>query len=107
MKFDAVAAFTATEQLLDIARAAEEAGLHGVALPDHVFFPEQLSSAYPYAPDGKPFWTSSTPWPDVWVSIGAMVMIAIGGNGTLAALVDRISLHTLRPPSLATVGRPM
>ena len=39
---------------------------------DHVFYPQTLSSPYPYSPDGKPIWSPSTPWPDPRVLIGAM-----------------------------------
>ncbi len=72
MKFWQVLSFTEPEQLVPLARAAEEAGFHGVLLSDHLFFPEKLRSRYPYAPDGKPAFDGATVFPEVWTSIAAM-----------------------------------
>ncbi len=72
MKFWQVASFSEPEQLVEIARAAEEAGFHGVMLADHVFFPGELRSKYPYSEDGKPGFDGSTPFPDPWTTIAAM-----------------------------------
>jgi probable F420-dependent oxidoreductase len=72
MKFWQAVAFLETDQLLDVARAAEDAGMHGIMVSDHICYPEQLASPYPYSPDGTPIWAPSTPWPDPWVLIGAM-----------------------------------
>ena len=78
MKFWQVVSFSEPEQLLEIARAAEEAGFHGVLLSDHLFFPERLASRYPYSADGKPAFDGSTPFPDAWTTIAAMGWIAAG-----------------------------
>lgn len=75
MRFWASVAFLDNEQLLDIARACDDAGYHGVLVSDHMLFPEKLSSSYPYSPDGSPIWSPSTPWPDPWVLIGAMAAV--------------------------------
>jgi probable F420-dependent oxidoreductase len=72
MKFWQVASFSEPEQLVEIARAAEEAGFHGVMLADHVFFPGNLQSKYPYSEDGKPGFDGATPFPDPWTTIAAM-----------------------------------
>jgi len=64
MKFWQSIAFAEPEQLTGIARAAEEAGFDGLLIPDHLFFPAQLTSKYPYAPDGKPMFGPETPWPE-------------------------------------------
>jgi probable F420-dependent oxidoreductase len=72
MKFWQVASFSEPEQLVDIARAAEEAGFHGVLLADHVFFPGNLRSKYPYSEDGKPGFDGTAPFPDPWTTIAAM-----------------------------------
>jgi probable F420-dependent oxidoreductase len=72
MKFWQSTAFSAPGQHVPLAQAAEDAGMYGVAMSDHVFFPQQLRTPYPYTPDGKPIWEPPTPWPDVWVTIGAM-----------------------------------
>ena len=75
MKFWQVASFCEPEQLLEIARGAEDAGFHGVLLSDHLFFPGQLVSRYPYAPDGKPAFDGATPFPDAWTTIAAMAAV--------------------------------
>jgi probable F420-dependent oxidoreductase len=72
MKFWQVLSFTDPEQLVALARTAEEAGFHGVLLSDHLFYPEKLRSRYPYSPDGKPGFDAATVFPDVWTSIAAM-----------------------------------
>jgi probable F420-dependent oxidoreductase len=70
-----VVSFSEPDQLLGIARAAEEAGFHGVLLADHLFFPDELHSRYPYSEDGAPAFDASTPFPDPWTSIAAMAAV--------------------------------
>ena len=73
MKFWASTAFSPPEHYVPLARAADEAGVHGLLMSDHIFFPRDRASHYPYSPDGEPIWAPETPWPDVWVTIGAML----------------------------------
>lgn len=75
MKFIAALAFSDPAHFLDVARTADDCGWDAVALSDHLFFPERLTSAYPYVADGKPYWDAATPWPDPWVAIGAMAAV--------------------------------
>jgi probable F420-dependent oxidoreductase len=75
MKCWQVVSFSEPDQLLDIARAAEDAGFHGVLLSDHLFFPGRLESRYPYAPDGKPAFDGTTPFPDAFTTIAAMAAV--------------------------------
>ena len=75
MKFWQVVSFSEPEQLVGIARAAEEAGFEGVLLSDHLFFPGRLESRYPYSEDGKPMFDGSMPFPDPFVAIGAMAAV--------------------------------
>ncbi len=75
MKFWQVASFSEPDQLLDIARGAEEAGFHGVLLSDHLFFPGELRSTYPYSEDGKPMFDGKMPFPDPWTTIAAMAAV--------------------------------
>ena len=84
MKFWQVVSFSEPEQLVGIARAAEEAGFHGVMVSDHLFFPGKLESKYPYSADGKPAFDGTTPFPDAWTTIAAM-----------AAATDRIRFCTM------------
>lgn len=75
MKFATALAFNDPMHFLDLARTAEESGWDWFAVSDHIVFPEKLSSAYPYAKDGKPYWSSSMPWPDPWTAIAAMAAV--------------------------------
>lgn len=65
-------AFVEPDQLVELARCAEECGFHGVLLSDHLMFPATLASRYPYREDGKPLFDASVAFPDPWVAIGAM-----------------------------------
>lgn len=75
MKFWQSVAFSDPDELLEVARLAEQVGFHGVFLSEHVFVPEKLESKYPYSPDGTPLFTAETPWLDPWVQIGAMAAV--------------------------------
>lgn len=55
-----------------LVEAADRSGWHGVTLSDHLFDPEVRRTPYPYTPDGTPRWEPLTPWPDPWVTIGAL-----------------------------------
>jgi probable F420-dependent oxidoreductase len=72
MKFALGIALTPLDQLIELARTAEECGFSSVALPDSIFFSEQVAAAYPYTPDGRRFWTSATPWVDPLIAAAAM-----------------------------------
>lgn len=64
--------FLEIDQMIEVAQVAEARGFAGVTLPDHLFLPEQLQSAYPYSDDGDISWSVDAPWPDCWVAIAAM-----------------------------------
>jgi len=83
MKFTMALALTPPEQYLPLARAADEAGLDSIALPDSVFFPEKVSAEYLYTADGSRFWDAETPWLEPFVAIPAM-----------AAVTQRIHFYT-------------
>lgn len=63
------------EHLVPMARAAEDAGFDTIAVPDSVFYPEQVSADYPYTPDGGRFWAPETPFVDPFVAISAMAAV--------------------------------
>ena len=75
MKFWLSPAFCDTAHLTGLARAAEEHGYEGIAIPDHLFHPVELSAPYPYTPDGSRYWTKDTHWPEPWVAIAAMAAV--------------------------------
>jgi probable F420-dependent oxidoreductase len=83
MKFSLSLAFSEPAYFCALARAAEAAGFALVALSDHVVHPRRLATKYPYTEDGGLRWEPFTPWPDVWVAVGAM-----------AAVTERIGFTT-------------
>lgn len=75
MDFWASIAFLDTDVQLEAARCADELGFAGVALPDHLFWADDLQTTYPYSADGSPLWTADMHWPDPWVTIAAMAAV--------------------------------
>lgn len=55
---------------IKVAQHAESLGFHGLATGDHLFYPVEPSTPYPYTKDGKPSFAIDKPWPDVWVLAG-------------------------------------
>jgi probable F420-dependent oxidoreductase len=74
MKFWCATAFMTTSELVHVATLLDQAGYHGLMVSDHLVYPRDLSTPYPYSPhpDGRPIWEPETSWPDPWVLIGAM-----------------------------------
>jgi len=72
MKFWQAVSFTEPDQLVEIAKIAEQVGFDGILVSDHLFFPEQLASKYPYTPDGVPGFSAATAWPEPFALVGAM-----------------------------------
>lgn len=72
MKFTVAVAMCPLDQIVELARTAERCGYHGIALPDSIFYSEQVSARYPYTPDGSRMWTANTPWVDPLIAAGAM-----------------------------------
>jgi len=72
MRFSVATAFLPPEELIPIARAADERGFHAMALSDHVVNLETLRTPYPYTDDGQRRWEPFTPWVDPWVTVGAL-----------------------------------
>ncbi|WP_276050492.1 TIGR03619 family F420-dependent LLM class oxidoreductase [Mycolicibacterium elephantis] len=60
------------DQLIEIAKTAEEVGFDSIALPDSIFYMEKQSADYPYTPDGSRMWNADTPWVDPLIAAGAM-----------------------------------
>lgn len=72
MKFTLSVAMSPLEQFAELARTAEECGFDSVALPDSLFFSEQVAAAYPYTSDGQRMWDEYTPWSDPLVAAASM-----------------------------------
>jgi probable F420-dependent oxidoreductase len=60
------------DQLLPIARLADELGFEGVSYPDHAVMPVRITSPYP---GGTVPWSPDSDWPDAWVTIGAAAAV--------------------------------
>jgi probable F420-dependent oxidoreductase len=72
MKFWQMVPWMETEQLVPVAKFAEEVGFEGVMNADHAVYPEMVAAPYPYSPTGKPLMKPDWPYPDAWVTIMAM-----------------------------------
>ena len=85
-----------TEQLPELARFAEELGFYGLMVGDHLLWPADIKTPYPYSPDGKIFVPPDTPWPDPWVlfaHLGASTRrLHFASNIYLAALRDPLTV---------------
>lgn len=81
-----------TDQMLEIARFAEEIGFHGITVADHLVMSTRIESKYPYTPDGEIWWPDDTPWLDPWITLTAMGSVTrrikLASNIFLAALRD-------------------
>ena len=75
MKFSVALPMLPPDHFLPLARAAEAAGYEGVAVPESVFFPENVSADYPYSADGGRYWDATTPFLDPFVAIPAMAAV--------------------------------
>ncbi len=73
--FTLAVAMCPPERAVPPARAAEAAGWDGIAVPDSVFFLEQVSAKYLFTPDGERFWAPETPFVDPLVAILAMAAV--------------------------------
>ena len=93
MKFYVSLAFLDTNEVTEIARAADDLGYDGLGIPDHVINLETLKTPYPYTKDGKRRWEAFTDWPDPWVLIGALAMVT-----TRLRFVTTVYLPAMRDP---------
>ncbi len=66
-----------------MARTLEAAGFDSLWVSDHIVFPREIRSRYPFAADGKATWSSDMPWLD------AIVALAMA-----AAVTERVRLGT-------------
>lgn len=99
-----------TEQLPELARFAEDLGFHGLMVGDHLIWPAEIRTPYPYSPDGKIFVPPDTPWPDPWVlfaHLGAVTRrLQFASNIYLAALRDPLTVaKSVATAAVLTEGR--
>src|ERR1700722_19758755 len=99
-----------SEQLPELARFAEDLGFHGLMVGDHLIWPADIKTPYPYSPDGKIFVPPDTPWPDPWVlfaHLGAITRrLHFASNIYLAALRDPLTVaKSVATAAVLTEGR--
>ncbi|MGB1141269.1 MAG: TIGR03619 family F420-dependent LLM class oxidoreductase, partial [Halioglobus sp.] len=72
MKFWQAITWAETDQLVDIARFAEELGFHGLMSGDHAVYPESIEPDYPYSDTGMPPMQPDDEYPDQTAIFAAM-----------------------------------
>jgi len=72
MQYTVSVAMSPIDQLIEIAKTAEELGFDNIALPDSIFYMEDQSTDYPYTADGSRMWNEETPWVDPLILAGAL-----------------------------------
>jgi hypothetical protein len=93
VKFYVSSAFLDTREIIDIARAADDLGYEGLAIPDHVVNLKTLDTPYPYTKDGERRWQPFTDWPDPWVLVGALAQVT-----TRLRFVTTVYIPAMRNP---------
>lgn len=87
MKFWQAVTWMEPEQLVEVARFAEELGFEGIFNADHGVFPQNVKAPYPYSEDGLPPMTADSDYPDCWVSIAFMAAVTTRLRFTSAVYV--------------------
>jgi probable F420-dependent oxidoreductase len=96
MKFVVAGAFAPPSHLVPLAIAAERAGYEAISFSDHVVYPEQLDTPYPYTEDGTRRYDESSEFPDPWVVAGAIAAVT-----TKLRVTTNVFVLPMRNPFLA------
>ena len=75
MKFWQAITWAETDQLIEIARFAEEVGFHGLMSGDHAVYPESIVPDYPYSDNGLPPMQPDDEYPDQTAIFAAMAAV--------------------------------
>ncbi|MBX7448236.1 TIGR03619 family F420-dependent LLM class oxidoreductase [Mycolicibacterium sp. 3033] len=97
MKYTVSIAFSPLDQLIDIAKSAEELGFDNIALPDSIFYFEKQSVDYPYTADGKRMFDENSPWVDPLILAGTLGAV----TSTLRFYTNVMKLGSRNPLLLA------
>lgn len=97
LKYTCSIAMGPVDQLVELARCAEEVGFDAIALPDSLFYMETASAKYPYTPDGSRMWDADTPWVDPLIAAAAMGAV----TSTLQFYTNVMKLGSRNPLLLA------
>lgn len=75
MRFSLQVGMCDPDHYLPLARAAEEAGFHGIAVSDSICYPREASSKYPYNQDGSREFLESVPFVESLIAVSAMAAV--------------------------------
>jgi probable F420-dependent oxidoreductase len=75
MKFWQAITWAETDQLIEIAKFAEEVGFHGLMSGDHAVYPESIAPDYPYSDSGMPPMQPDDEYPDQTAIFAAMAAV--------------------------------
>jgi probable F420-dependent oxidoreductase len=76
MRFVLYGTYIPADQLVSVGRWAEELGFAAISVPDHVVYPHETATPYPYEGDpetGLAPWGPECEWPDPFVSATAIL----------------------------------
>jgi probable F420-dependent oxidoreductase len=97
MQYTVSVAMSPLDQLIELAKTAEELGFDNIALPDSIFYMEEQSTEYPYTPDGSRLWNEHTPWVDPLILASAMGAV----TSTLRFYTNVMKLGSRNPVLMA------
>jgi probable F420-dependent oxidoreductase len=75
MRFSLQVGLCDPEHYLPMAKAAEEAGFDGLAIPDSICYPQEASSKYPYNKDGSREFLETVPFVESLIAVTAMAAV--------------------------------
>ena len=75
MNFWQAITWAETDQLIEIARFAEDLGFHGLMSGDHAVYPESILPHYPYSENGLPPMQADDEYPDQTAIFAAMAAV--------------------------------
>jgi len=84
---------TQSDQVVEVARLAEELGFAGVTMADHLVRPQTIRSRYPYAAGGKMATDETTPYLDPW-----MLSVALARETKRLRFMPYVYIPALRDP---------
>jgi alkanesulfonate monooxygenase SsuD/methylene tetrahydromethanopterin reductase-like flavin-dependent oxidoreductase (luciferase family) len=95
MRFTYAEAMTDPKYYIPLAKAADEAGYHGMTIADSVAYPEVSDSKYPYTEDGNREFLDGKPFVESFALIGALSAVTTKLHFNIFVLKLPI-----RPPAL-------
>ncbi|MBS9534605.1 TIGR03619 family F420-dependent LLM class oxidoreductase [Mycobacterium sp. M1] len=95
MRFTYAEAMTDPSYYIPLAKAAEAAGYHSMAIPDSIAYPYESDAKYPYTPDGSREFLDGKAFIETFVLIGAL-----GAVTSTLRFVPFVLKLPIRPPTL-------